>query len=108
MFNNLKYLLILLIIVPFPSQSNSLFQKTDIELKNDIILNDEKHIEKKLGIPHYQSKYFVKKHDIDLKTLLKENNKKYKTTDHNILSASIINRKLTLTSCCLSSLIKNM
>ena len=28
------------------------------------------------------------------------NNKKYKNTDHNILSASIMNKKLTFTSCC--------
>ena len=60
MFNSLKYLLILLIIIPFPSQSNSLFQKIDIKLKNNIILNDEKNIEKKMfDIFDLNSKYVV-------------------------------------------------
>ena len=60
MFKSLKYLLILLIIFPFPSQSNSLFQKIDIKLKNNIILNDEKNIEKKLfDIFDLNSKYVV-------------------------------------------------
>ena len=60
MFNSLKYLLILLIIIPFPSQSNSLFQKIDIKLKNNIILNDEKNIEKKLfDIFDLNSKYVL-------------------------------------------------
>ena len=60
MFNSLKYLLILSIIIPFPSQSNSLFQKIDIKLKNNIILNDEKNIEKKLfDIFDLNSKYVI-------------------------------------------------
>jgi len=60
LFNSLKYLLILLIIIPFPSQSNSLFQKIDIKLKNNIILNNEKNIEKKLfDILDFNSKYVV-------------------------------------------------
>ena len=60
MFYSLKYLLILLIIIPFPSQSNSLFQKIDIKLKNNIILSDEKNIEKKLfDIFDLNSKYVV-------------------------------------------------
>ena len=60
MFNSLKYLLILLIIFPFPSQSNSLFQKKDIKLNNNITLNDEKNIEKKLfDILDLNSKYVV-------------------------------------------------
>ena len=60
MFNSLKYLLILLIIIPFPSQSNSLFQKTDIKLNNNITLNDKKNINKKLfDILDLNSKYVV-------------------------------------------------
>ncbi len=60
MFNSLKYLLILLIIFPFPSQSNSLFQKKDIKLNNNITLYDEKNIEKKLfDILDLNSKYVV-------------------------------------------------
>ena len=60
MFNSLKYLLILLIIIPFPSQSNSLFQKTDVRLNNNIALSDEKNFEKKLyDILDLNSKYVV-------------------------------------------------
>ena len=60
MFNSLKYLLILLIIIPFPSQSNSLFQKTDVRLNNNIALSDEKNLEKKLyDILDLRSKYVV-------------------------------------------------
>ena len=60
MFNSLKYLLISLIIIPFPSLSNPSFQKLDIKLYNDIILNDEKNIEKKLfNILDLNSKYVV-------------------------------------------------
>ena len=60
MFNSLKYLLILLIIIPFPSQSNSLFQKMDLKINRDIILNDENNIEKKLiNILDFNSKYVV-------------------------------------------------
>ena len=60
MFISLKYLLILLFIIPFPSLSNSLFQKIDIKLNNNIILKDEKNIEKKLfNILELNSKYVV-------------------------------------------------
>ena len=60
MFNCPKFLLILLLIIPFPSLSNSLFQKTDIKLKNNIVLNDKKNIEKKLfNILDFNSKYVV-------------------------------------------------
>ena len=60
MFNSLKYLLILLIIIPFPSESNSLFQKTDTKLNNNITLNDENNIKKKLfDIFDLNSKYVV-------------------------------------------------
>ena len=60
MFNCLKFLLILLLIIPFPSLSNSLFQKIDIKLKNNIVLNDKKNIEKKLfNIIDFNSNYVV-------------------------------------------------
>ena len=60
MFNSLKYLLILSFIIPFPSLSNSLFQKIDVKLNNNIILNDEKNVEKKLfNILDLNSKYVV-------------------------------------------------
>ena len=60
MFNSLKYLLISLVIIPFPSQSNSLFQKTDVKLNNNIALSDEKNLEKKLyDILDLNSKYVV-------------------------------------------------
>ena len=60
MFKSLKYLLILLIFLPFPSQSNSLFQKIDIKLNNKIVLSDEKNFEKKLyDILDLRSKYVV-------------------------------------------------
>ena len=60
MFNSLKYLLILLFIIPFPSLSNSLFQKIDIKLNKNIILNDENNIEKKIfNIFDLNSKYVV-------------------------------------------------
>ena len=48
MFNSLKYLIVLSIILPFPSKSNSLFQKTDVRLSNNIVLSDENNIEQKL------------------------------------------------------------
>ena len=84
MFNSLKYLLILLVIIPFPSQSNSLFQKIDVKLNNNITLNDEKNIEKKLfNILDFNSKYVVnfwatwcipcKKELPDLKKMKKDN-----------------------------------
>ena len=60
MFNSLKYLIVLSIILPFPSKSNSLFQKTDIGLNNNIALSDEKNFEKKLyDILDLNSKYVV-------------------------------------------------
>ena len=60
MFNSLKYLLIFFIITPFPSQSNSLFQKIDVRLNNNIALSDEKNLEKKLyDILDLNSKYVV-------------------------------------------------
>ena len=60
MFNSLKYLLILLFIIPSPSLSNSLFQKIDLKLNRNIILNDENNIEKKLiNILDFNSKYVV-------------------------------------------------
>ena len=60
MFNSIKFLLIILIIFPFPSLSNSLFQKIDLKLNKNIILNDENNIEKKLiNILDFNSKYVV-------------------------------------------------
>ena len=60
MFNSLKYLLIFLIIIPFQSQSNSLFQKIDVKLNNYIYLNDEKNVGKKLyNIFELNSKYVI-------------------------------------------------
>ena len=53
-------MLIILLIFPFPSLSNSLFQKTDLKLNKNIILNDENNIEKKLiNILDFNSKYVV-------------------------------------------------
>ena len=60
MFNRLKYLLILLAILPFPAQTNSLFQKIDLKLNKNIALSDEKNFEKKLNdIFNLNSKYVV-------------------------------------------------
>ena len=60
MFNSLKYLLILLIIIPSPSLSNSLFQKIDLKLNKNIILNDENNVEKNLiNILDFNSNYVV-------------------------------------------------
>ena len=60
MFNSIKFLLIILLISPFPSLSNSLFQKIDLKLNKNIILNDENKIEKKLiNILDFNSKYVV-------------------------------------------------
>jgi len=60
LLNSLKYLIILLIILPFPSKSNSLFQKIDVKLNNNIALSDEKNFEKKLfDILDFNSKYVV-------------------------------------------------
>ena len=60
MFNSIKFLLIILLILPFPSLSNSLFQKIDLKLNKNIILNDENNIEKKLiNILDFNSNYVV-------------------------------------------------
>ena len=60
MFNSIKFLLIILLIFPFPSLSNSLFQKIDLKLNKNIILNDENKIEKKLiNIFDFNSNYVV-------------------------------------------------
>ena len=60
MSNTIKFLLIILLIFPFPSLSNSLFQKIDLKLNKNIILNDENNIEKKLiNILDFNSKYVV-------------------------------------------------
>ena len=56
----MKFLLIILLIFPLPSLSNSLFQKMDLKLNRNIILNDENNIEKKLiNILDFNSKYVV-------------------------------------------------
>ena len=60
MFNSFKYLLILLIIIPFPCQSNTIFRKIDLKLNQEIILNDKKNIGKKvLSILDFNSNYIV-------------------------------------------------
>lgn len=60
MFNSIKFLLIILLVFPFPSLSNSLFQKIDLKLKKNIILNDENNIEKNLiNILDFNSNYVV-------------------------------------------------
>ena len=60
MFNSIKFLLIILLIFPFPSLSNSLFQKIDLKLNKNIILNDESNIEKNLiNILDFNSNYVV-------------------------------------------------
>ena len=60
MFNSIKFLLIILLVLPFPAISNSLFQKIDLKLNKNIILNDENNIEKKLiNILDFNSKYVV-------------------------------------------------
>ena len=60
MFNTLKYLLILLFILPFPAKTNSLFQKMDLKFNKNIALHDEKNFEKKLyDIFDFNSKYVV-------------------------------------------------
>ena len=53
-------MLIILLILPFPSLSNSLFQKIDLKLNKNIILNDENNIEKNLiNILDFNSNYVV-------------------------------------------------
>ena len=60
MFNRIKFLLIILLVFPFPSLSNSLFQKIDLKLNKNIILNDENNIEKNLiNILDVNSNYVV-------------------------------------------------
>ena len=60
MFNSIKFLLIILLVFPFPSLSNSLFQKIDLKLNKNIILNDEHNIEKSLiNILDFNSNYIV-------------------------------------------------
>ena len=60
MFNSIKFLFIILLVLPFPALSNSLFQKIDLKLNKNIILNDENNIEKKLtNILDFNSKYVV-------------------------------------------------
>ena len=53
-------MLIILLIFPFPSLSNSLFQKIDLKLNKNITLNDENNIEKNLiNILDFNSNYVV-------------------------------------------------
>ena len=60
MFNSIKFLLIILHVLPFPAISNSLFQKIDLKLNKNIILNDENNIEKNLiNILDFNSNYVV-------------------------------------------------
>ena len=60
MFNSIKFLLIILLVFPFPSLSNSLFQKIDLKLNKNIILNDENNIEQNLiNILDFNSNYVV-------------------------------------------------
>jgi len=60
LFNSFKYLLILLIIIPFPCQSNTIFRKIDLKLNQEIIVNDKKNIRKKvLDIFDFNSNYIV-------------------------------------------------
>ena len=51
---------IILLVLPFPALSNSLFQKIDLKLNKNIILNDENNIEKNLiDILDFNSNYVV-------------------------------------------------
>ncbi len=60
MFNSIKFLFIILLVLPFPALSNSLFQKIDLKLNRNIILNDENNIEKNLiNILDFNSNYVV-------------------------------------------------
>ena len=60
MFNSIKFLFIILLVLPFPALSNSLFQKIDLKLNKNIILNDENNIEKNLiNILDLNSNYVV-------------------------------------------------
>ena len=60
MFNSIKFLFIILLVLPFPALSNSLFQKIDLKLNKNIILNDQSNIEKNLiNILDFNSNYVV-------------------------------------------------
>ena len=60
MSNSIKFLFIILLVLPFPALSNSLFQKIDLKLNKNIILNDENNIEKNLiNILDFNSNYVV-------------------------------------------------
>jgi len=60
LFNSIKFLFIILLVLPFPALSNSLFQKIDLKLNKNIILNDENNIEKNLiNILDFNSNYVV-------------------------------------------------
>ena len=60
MFNSIKFLFIILLALPFPALSNSLFQKIDLKFNKNIILNDENNIEKNLiDILDFNSNYVV-------------------------------------------------
>ena len=60
MLNSIKFLLIILLVIPFPSLSNSLFQKIDLKLNKNLILNDKNNIEKNLiNILDFNSNYVV-------------------------------------------------
>ncbi len=60
MFNSIKFLFIILLVLPLPALSNSLFQKIDLKLNKNIILNDENNIEKNLiNILDFNSNYVV-------------------------------------------------
>tara|TARA_B100000123_G_scaffold205739_1_gene155237 strand:- start:14 stop:496 length:483 start_codon:yes stop_codon:yes gene_type:complete len=53
-------LFIILLVLPLPALSNSLFQKIDLKLNKNIILNDENNIEKNLiNILDFNSNYVV-------------------------------------------------
>ena len=53
-------MLIILLVIPFPSLSNSLFQKIDLKLNKNLILNDKNNIEKNLiNILDFNSNYVV-------------------------------------------------
>ena len=53
-------MLTILLVLPFPAISNSLFQKIDLKLNKNIILNDENNIEKNLiNILDFNSNYVV-------------------------------------------------
>ena len=53
-------MLIILLVLPFPALSNSLFQKIDLKLNKNIILNDENNIEKNLiNVLDFNSNYVV-------------------------------------------------